>query len=338
MNQTIITICIVSYNGKNRLDKTLSCIANLIIPTNVKLQLVFVDNASTDDTYTFVRAFFQAHLSKLTLIIKRLTKNNLGEARRLGYKDLISDFVITCDDDNEFPPDYLINGLRYFDENPQIGVLGAHAILHSDDLSKVPSWAWENKYFYGCGPQATKSGSVFPERNTVYGAGMWHRHDLLIKARHLGFHSFIDSRNGSNLGGGEDGEVCWAIKFLGYDIWFADDLKFIHRLDEKKFSKIYKQKLFNDLTIHKSIYLNIHNRIFLGQIKTYVRFFWLKESIYHLLYLFKLILSSSKNRDEIKRTIYCIKSLFKERGNYDRNINALLEFKKNCDLFRLTTI
>ena len=45
-----------------------------------------------------------------------------------------------------------------------------------------------------------------------------------------------------------------------------------------------------------------------------------------------------KNKVEIKRTIYCIKSLLKERGNYDRNINALLDFKKNCDLFREKTL
>lgn len=333
MNQTVITICIVSYNGKNRLDKTLSCIANLIIPTNVKLQLVFVDNASTDDTYTFVRAFFQAHFSKLTLIIKRLTNNNLGEARRLGYKDLISDFVITCDDDNEFPPDYLLKGLSYFDENPQIGVLGANGIVTNDEIP-IPSWFDDYAYFYGCGPQANQTGNVFPTRNVVYGAGMWHRHDILMKAFELGFYSFADSRNGDKLGGGEDGEVCWAIKFLGYEVWYAEDLKFNHRLNRLKFTIEYRGRLLPSLTSQKSIYANVHNRIFQGEISDIVKFFWLKESVYHLKYLLKEYFKRNKNIIEIKRTIYFIKSLLKERWKYDRNINALLDFKKNCDLFR----
>ena len=333
MNQTIITICIVSYNGKNRLDKTLSCITNLIIPTNVKLQLVFVDNASTDDTYTFVREFLQAHLSKLTLIMKRLSKNNLGEARRLGYKDLISDFVITCDDDNEFPPDYLVKGLRYFDDNPQIGVLGAHGIVINNEIP-IPLWFEDYAYFFGCGPQAKQTGNVFPIRNVVYGAGMWHRHDVLMKAFELGFYSFADSRNGNKLGGGEDGEVCWAIKFLGYEVWYADDLVFNHRLNKLKFTIEYRDRLLPSLSSQKSIYANVHNRIYQGEISKQVQFFWIKESAYHFKYLIKEYLKRNKNREEIRRTIYCITSLLKERGNYDRNINALLEFKKNCDLFR----
>jgi glycosyltransferase involved in cell wall biosynthesis len=337
MNQTIITICIVSYNGKNRLDKTLSCIANLIIPANVKLQLVFVDNASTDDTFTFVREFFQCQLSKLTLFMKRLAKNNLGEARRLGYKDLISDFVITCDDDNEFPPDYLINGLCYFKDNPQIGILGANGLVTNDEIP-IPSWFDDYAYFFGCGPQAKQTGNVYPTRNVVYGAGMWHRHNVLMKAFELGFYSFADSRNGDKLGGGEDGEICWAIKFLGYEVWYAEDLVFYHRLNKIKFTIEYRDRLLPSLSSQKTIYANVHNRIYQGEITKKVRFFWIKESAYHLNYLLNEYLKPNKNSVEIKRTIYCIKSLLKERGNYDRNINALLDFKKNCDLFREKTL
>jgi glycosyltransferase involved in cell wall biosynthesis len=337
MNQYIITICIVSFNGKNRLARTLSCIANLIIPSNVKLQLVFVDNASTDDTSAFVTSFSIEHLKQISLILKRLEKNNLGEARRFAYKDLITDFVITCDDDNEFPTDYLLNGLYYFEKNPQIGVLGAKGIVCNDE-NPIPSWFEEFAYFYGCGPQAKQTGNVFPIRNVVYGAGMWHRHDLLKKAFELGFYSFADSRNGDKLGGGEDGEVCWAIKFLGYEIWYVDDLVFLHRLNNSKFTVEYRDRLLPSLSSFKSIYANVHNRIYRGEISTEVRLFWLKECFYHFNYLLQEYLKRSNNKEEIKRTIYCIKSLIKERGDYDRNINALVVFKKKCDLFRANTI
>ena len=88
----------------------------------------------------------------------------------------------------------------------------------------------------------------------------------------------------------------------------------------------------------KTIYSNIHNRIYQGEITKQVRFFWIKESTYYLNYLIKEYLKRNKNREEIRRMIYCIKSLLKEQRNYDRNINALLDFKKNCDLFRERTL
>jgi glycosyltransferase involved in cell wall biosynthesis len=333
MKQSIITICIVSYNGKNRIEKTLFCISNLIVPTNIKLQLVFVDNASTDDTYSFVSSYCKKHLSQVTLILKKLEKNNLGEARRLGYEGLITDFVITCDDDNEFPVDYLLKGLHYFQKNPQIGVLGAKGIVCNDEIT-IPAWFNELAYYFGCGPQANQTGNVYQTRNVVYGAGMWHRHDVLMKAFELGFHSFAESRNGDKLGGGEDGEVCWAIKFLGFEIWYADDLVFLHRLNKDKFTVEYRDRLILSLSSFKTIYANIHNRIYRGEISEKVHFFWLKECIYHLKYLLKVCFKGNNN-EEIKRTIYSLKSLIKERSDYDRNINALVTFKKKSDIFRL---
>lgn len=333
MNSLIITICIVSFNGKNRLERTLSCISQLVVPKYVKLQLVFIDNASTDDTFEFVNSFCKKYLSHIFLIFKRLEKNNLGEARRLGYEGLFTDFVITCDDDNEFPSDYLLKGLSYFENHPKIGVLGAKGIVCNDENS-IPSWFDEFAYYYGCGPQAKETGNVFPIRNVVYGAGMWHRHNVLMKAFELGFHSFAESRNGDKLGGGEDGEVCWAIKFLGYEIWYAEDLQFNHRLSMNKFTHEYKERLIPSLSSHKTIYANIHNRIYSEEIFKVVHFFWLKESIFHLRSLIKEYLRYNKNKEEIKRIKYSIKALLSERSNYDQNINKLIHFKKNCDIFK----
>lgn len=331
MKQIVITICIVSFNGKNRLERTLSCIANLIIPSNVNLQLVFVDNASVDDTFSFVSNYCKKQLNHVLLILKRLDTNNLGAARRLGYDNLVTDFVVTCDDDNEFPSDYLLTGLNYFERHPEIGVLGAHGIVCNEEVS-IPNWFEEVSYFYGCGPQAKQTGNVFPIRNVVYGAGMWHRHDVLNKAFELGFYSFADSRNGDKLGGGEDGEVCWAIKYLGYEIWYAADLKFYHRLHKAKFTDEYLSRLLPSLSTLKTVYSNIHYRIYIGEITHKVDYFWLKECAYHILYLIKHIGKIRWNKEEMKRTIFCVKSLLKERGNYDKNINLLVDFKKRCDL------
>lgn len=333
MNQNSVTICIVSFNGEKRLERTLSCISNLIIPSNTKLQLVFVDNASTDDTFQFVSDYCNKYLNNILIILKKLSKNNLGEARRLAYKGLQSDFVITCDDDNELPPDYLIKGLQYFKKNPQIGVLGAQGIVSNDEIT-IPIWFNDLAYYFGCGPQANQTGNVFPIRNVVYGAGMWHRHDILIKAFDLGFYSFAESRNGEKLGGGEDGEVCWAIKFLGFEIWYADNLVFYHRIDSVKFTIEYRDRLIQSLSTLKTIYSNVHNRIYRGEILNEVRFFWFKECLYYLLDLLKQCFKSNKKSEEIRRIIYCLASLIKERGDFDKNINALITFKKNCDFFR----
>ena len=221
---TSISICIISYNGSSRVIETLGYISRLIIPNNVRVALVFVDNASTDNTYELVEKYCESQLHSMTHVLKKMSFNDLSKARQLAYDGIQSDYVITCDDDNLFPENYIVTGLNYFNHNPQIGVLGARGVLKTD--GKIPDWFEEHAYYFGCSKQASKTGNVFPERNVVYGAGMWQNHKLYMNAFNLGFKSFIKSRSGKKLGGGEDSELCWAIKFQGYEIWYAEDLWF----------------------------------------------------------------------------------------------------------------
>ncbi len=322
-----ITICIVTYNGQLRLNDTFYHINQLVIPENVLLSIVIVDNASTDDTYQFINSYCADHFKAIKVIIKRMLVNDLAKARQLAYEGLDTDFVVTCDDDNLFPSDYLIIGLSYFLDNPKIGVLGGKGILPSHILP--PVWFDEFAYYFGCGKQAEYSGDVSKYRNVVYGAGMWHKHRVVQIAAEMGYLAMIESRKGTRLGGGEDSEICWVVKYLGYEVWYADDLVFIHNISSEKLTETYKLRLVNSLSVQKDIYSNIHQRIFLGDIKGKVNLFWLKELMYHIKSLFSLIFFVGlNNKSEFNRIVYYIKQLIKENNKYDKHINRLLDFRE----------
>ena len=326
-----ITICIVTFNGFNRLKATFDNILELIIPKNVDLSIVVVDNASTDETPKFIHSYWLSNKSQIQAKIKSMKTNDLAKARQLAYEGLDTDFVLTCDDDNLLPEDYLIKGLSYFNNNPKIGVLGGKGILPANYV--VPNWFHEYSYFFGCGNQAEFTGNVFPHRNVVYGAGMWHKHNLILKANDLGYISLIKSRKGKRLGGGEDSETCWIIKYLGYEVWYADDLVFVHNVALEKLTEKYKMKLVNSLSVQKDIYTNIHQRIYNHEIKDKVNFFWLKEIIHHLKTFCWLPWQQNVNRVlEGKRIWYSIFRLVVENFKFDKTINLLIEFREKSKI------
>ena len=259
-----IAICCVTYNGSTRIVDCLNHISALIIPNDVSLSLVVVDNASTDDTFLKIQTYWNQQNLNIDFVLKRMDFNDLALARLLAYENLECDYVITCDDDNLLPPNYLEIGLSYFNAYPKIGVLGAQGLLTTSQ--SIPKWFDDYAYVFACGQQAKFTGNVYPERNVVYGAGMWHKHTLYLKAQSLGFTSFVKSRRGKKLGGGEDSELCWAIKFLGYEIWYADNLSFKHKISDDKLTENYKNKLVKSLLVQKNIYSNLHFRIFNNKI------------------------------------------------------------------------
>jgi glycosyltransferase involved in cell wall biosynthesis len=329
---TKISICIISFNGSLRIVETLGYVSRLIIPENVQLSLVFVDNASTDSTFELVKSYCENHFSQISFVLKQMRDNDLSKARQLAYEGMDSDYVITCDDDNLLPENYIVTGLNYFNENPTIGVLGARGVLKTE--GKIPDWFEDNAYYFGCSKQASQTGNVFPERNVVYGAGMWHNHKVYMNAFDLGFKSFIKSRSGKKLGGGEDSELCWAIKYQGYEIWYADDLWFYHKLSESKLNNTYQKKIIDSLTIQIDSYSNLYARVFTKNIPNTVSYFWLKELIYHIksLIFLPIKITSNKRNAEFKRILSCIKQLAKDRTFYDQRVNDLIKFRDNCSV------
>lgn len=326
------SIIICTYNGATRLASTLQCIAKQKLNAVFNVELLLVDNASTDNTALLSQQLWAAHGAPFELKVISESLPGKINALNTGLAHAKYKYVLTCDDDNSLFEDYLINAYEILSANPQIGALGGRGIAVSTVL--IPDWFSEVAYMYACAPQAKRTGDVRPERNVVYGAGMVINMEAYQKAKSAGFVSLLPSRIGKSLvTGAEDGEICWWLRLAGYEIWYADNLQFYHHLPAARLTDEYRKRLVGTMKVGFHVG-KLYPRVFKGELTKPIKFFWLKEAIHTLLYMFRIPFNGTCDKlYDLKRSLSQLKYLLTQRSKYDNILNSLLEAKK-----RLTNV
>ena len=94
----LLTIIVPAYNEETRIEKALDS-----IPRRDDLEVLIIDDGSTDNTYEVCQKYASEH-SDLNIRIIRLEKNKgLGNAKNVGYDNALGDYINQLDAD-----DYLI--------------------------------------------------------------------------------------------------------------------------------------------------------------------------------------------------------------------------------------
>jgi glycosyltransferase involved in cell wall biosynthesis len=327
----MISLILCSYNGESRIYKTLEALSKILIPLNQSIELVFVDSNSTISMLDFVEKSWRELGNPFNLKTFYQVKQGKVAALQKGIEISKGNYFVIVDDDNELDSSYLIEGFRYVEKKNQVGVLGGQGVLPKD--LEVPIWFESYAYHFACGSQAKNDGNVQPFRNVVYGAGMWVRRAAYDKAINNGFR-FIFDFHGSNQkvseknNGGEDGELCWAIRFQGYEIHYLSSLRFIHRISTSKLSDSYF-RLITERTSKSTLLGSLYYRIYRMNIDK-VHNFWLKDLGFIFINYFKNFQFNTHYLTlELKRNLSNVFLLLKMRAKYDQLVNRLLTFKKS---------
>jgi glycosyltransferase involved in cell wall biosynthesis len=232
-----ISILICTYNGENRLPKTLEAISQIFFKG--KWEVLIVDNASNDKTTELVEKFFVRFPCIEGRLIKEVTPG-LSYARRAGWRNAKYSIVLFCDDDNWLTKDYLSVGFEVFQKSNAIGVLGGKGIPVSD--STFPAWFKEFSHSYAVGSNQKESGKQ-PFGSAHYGAGCFFLKDALLKIDLMEFQFLLTDRKGTTLVSGGDVELCFLVQLLGYELWFEERLEFYHEIVESRLKWPYYLKL-----------------------------------------------------------------------------------------------
>lgn len=140
-----VTILMNAYNSADYLQETLDCIHK---QTFCDYEIVFWDNASTDNTGTIAQNF----VGSLRYFRAEHT-TPLGEARNLALEQVRSPLVAFLDCDDLWEPDKLARQVELFRHNEKVGLVCTDTIMF-DGKREL------NRVFKGSAPAR---GSVFAE-------------------------------------------------------------------------------------------------------------------------------------------------------------------------------
>ena len=140
--KTKISVIIPTFNRANFLPRAIKSVLN---QTFQDLELIVVDDGSTDNTEEVVRRF-----QKMNRRIRYIKQEHSGGAARpknTGLKESVGEYIATLDSDDEWLPTKLEKQLDLFEKsaNPNLGFVGCYYIAvnefgSKEELYKIPQY------------------------------------------------------------------------------------------------------------------------------------------------------------------------------------------------------
>lgn len=324
-----ISIILCTFNGKARLAKTLEHLANQ--KHSCSLEIVLVDNASTDGTKEYADSWW-ARNGITSINYKSFLQPIPGKsyAQELGYEQANYEYLLICDDDNWLVANYAQDAYDIMELNFEIGALGGWSEAIFENTK--PDWYDLYARYFAVSKQGTESGDITNKKGCLYGAGMVIRKSHWLTLNKLGFVQLLTCRRGDTLSFGEDTEYSYALRLLGYKIWYDERLYFKHYMPEGRLNLQYICRIRKAMSASNfvvSVYVDeLENRKIFR--KTFLKRFVKMARIDFINNVKKIIFGSFEEKEVAKeyfRTLHRLIFSFSEYYNNRASIKRWLPTK-----------
>lgn len=128
VNRYSVSVIVPVYNVSRYVNK---CVESIFSQSLQDLQIIFIDDCSTDDSIKIIQDVLQKYPSRIpdTLFITMPRNSGLAAARREGYLNAEGEYTICCDSDDWVDLDYyetLLNEARCLNADIVIGGIAEH--------------------------------------------------------------------------------------------------------------------------------------------------------------------------------------------------------------------
>jgi glycosyltransferase involved in cell wall biosynthesis len=239
-----ISFIVPFYNAESRIKETVYSFVNLIIGSQFDIQVIFVDNNSTDNSVEIIEnILLQNSREGFSYTVVSEAKSGRIHALKKGLGYAFNEIICHVDDDNRLSPRFAIEMWDYYNSNLDIMACGALGLAVTDSGIDFPDWFERNKFSFAVGNPIGPSSVINPENDWVYGACFSYRKSILAKLDLCEFEYVLTGRSGNNLLSGEDMEFLLVLLLLNYKVGFNPNLVFNHYIPAERLSISYLNKL-----------------------------------------------------------------------------------------------
>ncbi len=237
-----VSIVICCYNSAGRLRPTLAHVCAQLVSPGIPWEVILVDNASTDATQETARALWPPD-APAPLRIVREEQPGLSHARRRGLQEAQYEYVSFIDDDNWVTEYWVQTVFTIMSNQLNVGACGGRSY---PTFEKKPPAGFDQFYLnMAIGEQWTTEGDITETRGWLWGAGLIIRRAAWEQIVKLNWSSMMIGRKGKTLSSGEDTEICYWLRLLGWRIYYSPKLSMKHYIPAFRMQKSYIYRLFN---------------------------------------------------------------------------------------------
>lgn len=165
--QGLVSVVVTNFN---RADYLVECLDSILLQTYRKWELIFIDDASTDDSIEIVNEWVkrqQASLAGYQVLIHRLPRNvGFSGAINVGFYLARGEFIAVQDSDDYSHVLRLERQVKFLQERPDIELVGTNYYAFSSETpSKRELSTWirygdEIRKVYGNGGHCVCHGTI----------------------------------------------------------------------------------------------------------------------------------------------------------------------------------
>ncbi|PWB56958.1 MAG: glycosyltransferase family 2 protein [Candidatus Methanoperedenaceae archaeon] len=163
IDQPIVSIIVLNWNGKKYLKTCLSSLQNQIYKN---IEIIFVDNGSSDGSIEFVRNSYPG-----VVTLKHDTNIGFAEGVNSGVRISRGTFIATINNDAEADADWINNLVIVMESDPDIGCCGSKMMRYYDrkiiDSAGIEIYQNGNAYDRG---REEKDAGQYDQQEEIFGA------------------------------------------------------------------------------------------------------------------------------------------------------------------------
>jgi glycosyltransferase involved in cell wall biosynthesis len=237
------SVLICCYNSIDRIQRTLESVIRQSAVANGTIEVIVIDNASTDGTREVVESFdFPATVETRILFEPR---PGLSFARRTAIENARGTYLCFLDDDNDAASDYLQVAQEIFEANPNVSFCGGESFWpKTQHWTDLPLIARFFSKAVAVGPQRASTSGPIERGGFLWGAGLCIRADGAKALYSVGFSPVLSGRLGMQVLSGEDGELTILLQMTGCRGYYSPALRLDHRVNPDRLNLRYFSKLF----------------------------------------------------------------------------------------------
>jgi glycosyltransferase involved in cell wall biosynthesis len=230
-----LSVIICTYNRERFLGDTLESVAAQPLPKD-QVQIVLVDNNSTDSTPVIAQRFKETHPdSEMVYVIE--TNQGHTYARNRGIKESDGDILLFLDDDVLLDPGYFMNLVQHYETNPDLAASGGRVIVKYEH--KRP--AWMSRFLEPMLGHHDFGSMVknYPKNSYPVGCSMAFRASTFIQT---GVFNPDLGRRGTALGGNDEKDMLFRVRAAGLRIAYLPNVILSHRIDDRRLTYDYVRR------------------------------------------------------------------------------------------------
>lgn len=168
MNRSLVSVIIVNWNGANYLE---TCLVSLARQQHCRLEILIVDNASTDCSSEVVASFQMQHPKLPVIFIRNAQNEGFCRANNQGIRASSGEFVLLLNADVTLQPLFIAKLLQVMRNDRKVGI-AAGKLLSGLDPQKIDSTGiviYKNRRAVDRGQQEADDGR-YAEQEEIFGA------------------------------------------------------------------------------------------------------------------------------------------------------------------------